>query len=197
MTKEKQMAEITTMEVVRHFLRVEATRPKFAAQREELLACCELPDSEILAVAKRFSEERDDLNPVFAYAVGRADDGRHKNVTGWTRQRVRCRDIYTCGISPEMLPDIHAVRGNIPEFALKFAGKYPEFQPLSELDELLTVVILVHHRQGGWSGDYEVLDGAHRLVALCRAGIEEVEAYVAQLPWVDEVESDGNGEGIL
>ena len=30
-------------------------------------------------------------------------------------------------------------------------------------------------------GDYEVIDGAHRLVALCLAQVEDVDAYVAHM----------------
>jgi ParB-like chromosome segregation protein Spo0J len=49
------------------------------------------------------------------------------------------------------------------------------------LCEITSIVIVVAHRVPGMDGGYETIDGAHRLVAFCRAGIEEVDAYVAHM----------------
>jgi hypothetical protein len=172
---------VPPVEIVRHFLRLEATRKKYSDRSGELLAWCSLPDSEVMAKARQFTKERYDVNPALLYTVGIGEDNRHTSVKSWTRERVQCREIYTCGISSSMRPDIDSVRGNLIEFALQSASKYPEFRPLSNLSDATSIVILVHHRRDDRAGDYEVIDGVHRLVALCRAGIQDVEAYVAHM----------------
>jgi ParB-like nuclease domain len=172
---------IAAAEVVRHFLRLEAGRSKFANRKDELFSWCELSDSEVMAKARRFAEERDDVNPVLVFTVGARGDDHSSRVASWTRERIKCRDIFTSGISSRMRPDIDAVRGNMLAFALGPAMKYSEFRPLSPLCDISSIVILVAHRRQTRDGQYEVIDGAHRLVALCRAGAEEVDAYVAHM----------------
>jgi hypothetical protein len=172
---------IAPAEVVRHFLRLEAQRSKYSGRKDELLSWCELPDSEVLEKAKGFAEERDDVNPVLVYTIGIRKDDRNERVASWTRERIKCRDVFTSGISSRMRSDIDAVRGNIFAFAQGPASKYSEFRPLAALCEITSTVIVVAHRVEGKDGEYEAIDGAHRLVALCRAGVQEVDAYVAHM----------------
>ncbi len=167
-------------EVVRHFLRLEATHPKYAGRQDELLAWCKLSDAEVLDRVRGFAGERDDINPALVYTVGVRNDTRHSQVSTWTRERVMCEDIYTCGISSCMRTDIDAVRGNLLEFSY-CCNKYPEFRPLLPLTEISSIVILVDHQKPDRNGQYEVIDGVHRLAALCCAGIQDVEAYVAHM----------------
>jgi hypothetical protein len=168
-------------EVLRHFLRLEATRNKFAVSKDELLAWCDLPDAEVITKARQFAEGRSDVNAAFVYTVGVRNDSRHLGVDFWTRERVRCGDLYTCGISPCMRGDIDAVCGNLLAFALQSSGKYPEFRPLGELSDVSRILIVVHHSRDDRHGEYEIIDGAHRAVAFCCAGIDGVDAYVAHM----------------
>jgi len=172
---------ITLTKIVRHFLRLEAESNKYSDRKDELLAWCELPDPELITKARKFAEDRDDVNPTLLYTVGIRNDTRNNRVASWTHERVLCRDVYTCGISSSMQPDIDAVRGNLLAFASHSASKYPEFRPLSGLSEMSGIVILVDHRRVDRDGEYEVIDGVHRLVAFCRAGYQDVEAYVAHM----------------
>jgi len=172
---------IAPAEVVRHFLRLEATRSKYSNRKEELLAWCGLSDSEMMVNVRRFAGERDDVNPVLVYTVGVRGDDRSSQVAGWTRGRIKCGDIFAPHISSQMQPDIDEVRGNILAFAKGLASKYSEFRPLAALCEDTSILIVVAHRVPSKDGEYEVIDGVHRLVALCRAGIQEVEAYVAHM----------------
>lgn len=172
---------ITAAEVVRHFLRLEARRSKFADRKDELLSWCELSDPEVMVNTRCFAEERDDVNPVLVYTVGAGGDDRSSRITSWTRERIKCRDIFTSGISCRMRPDIDALRGNMRAFALGPAKAYSEFRPLSPLCDISSIIILVAHRRQDRDGHYEAIDGAHRIVALCRAGSEEVDAYVGHM----------------
>ena len=172
---------IAAAEFVRHFLRLEATHPKYSDRKDELLAWCELSDSEVMMNARRFAEVRGDVNPVLVYTGGITGDDRSSQVAGWTRGRIKCGDIFAPRISSQMQSDINEVRGNILAFAKDLASKYSEFQPLAALCEDTSILIVVAHRVPSKDGEYEVIDGVHRLVALCRAGIQEVEAYVAHM----------------
>jgi hypothetical protein len=172
---------VSRADVVRHFLRLEATRPKYSQRKNELLAWCKLSDSDVLAKARHFGEQRDDVNPALVYTVGVGNDARYREVTSWTRERVRCVDIYTCGISSCMRADIDAVRGNVAAFAAQSSSNYPEFRSSSHLSEISSIIILVHHRRPHRDGQYEAVDGVHRLVARCCARVRDVETYVGHL----------------
>jgi ParB-like nuclease domain len=174
---------VSKANVVRHFLRLEAIRPQYSARKTEILQWCELPDSELLTQARGFGEERrkllGEINPVFVYTVGVANDNRYTCVSSWSRSRILCKNIYVFSISPAMSSDLDAVRGNVLQFALNSAAKYREFRPLSTLSDDLGTLIVVAQQRPNRDGVYELIDGAHRLVALCRAAVEDVEAYVA------------------
>ena len=171
----------STTEVLAHFLRLEASRPQYTARKDEILSWCQLPDAELRERAMQFSNERPDVNPVFVWTIGTQQDDRFKCVESWRRERIKCRDAYTSGISHAMRDDLHNVRGNIKVFALGEAKNYPEFHTLSPLSQITSLVIVIAHRKPDKDGIYEVVDGAHRLVAICRAGVEEVDAFVARL----------------
>jgi hypothetical protein len=172
---------IEAVEVVRHFLKLEAKRSKYSDRKDELLSWCELPDAKVMQKARGFAEERDDVNPALVYTVGIRKDDRNRRVASWTRERIKCRAVFTSGISPHMRSDIDAVRGNVFAFAQGPASKYPEFLPLAALCEITSTVIVVAQRVPGKDGEYEAIDGVHRLVGFCRAGIEQVDAYVAHM----------------
>jgi hypothetical protein len=167
--------------VIRHFLRIEASRRKYYKKKEEILSWCRLFDEEMLARARCFADERDDTNPVLAYTVGTAKADYSKKIAFWNRECIKCAEIYTCGISPQMSSDIDAVRGNMLDFALGPAAKFPEFAEGAALPQENTVIIVVEQGKAGRKGAYELIDGAHRLVALCLGRVETVEAYVGHL----------------
>jgi hypothetical protein len=173
---------IPKADVVRHFLRLEASKAKYKEKKEAMLWWCSLPDEQLLKHARAFADERDDTNPVLAYTVGTTKADYSSRIVLWERYWINCTEIYTCGISPSMRPDIDAVAGNLREFAMRFAAKYAEFAdrlPLPKGDE--AVISTIAQKKHGRRGLYELVDGAHRLVALCRGGVETVEAYIGCL----------------
>ena len=151
-------------------------------RREEILAWCNLPDDEMLREAKRFADERDDTNPTLLYTVGVRGEDRSGDVAFWTREHVNYSEIYTCGISRLMKDDLDIVKGNIHDFALSAAAKYPEFaKNKSPPEGEGAVIIVVEHTKPGRKGSYGLTDGAHRLVSLCRSQADGVEAYIGHL----------------
>jgi hypothetical protein len=173
---------VSTAEVVRDFLRLEATRQRYSARKTEIIQWCELPDRELLALARNFGEERKkltgEINPALVYTVGVASDDRHTLVRSWSHDQIPCKDIYVSDISSSMAADLHSVGGNILKFAMNSSAKYLEFRPLLTSPESLGTLIVVAQSRPDRDGVYELIDGAHRLVALCRAGVENVEAHV-------------------
>jgi len=153
---------ISKAEVVRHFLRLEAR--KYHDRMEEMLSCCALPDEQLLRRARAFGDERDDTNPALAYTVGTAKADYSSGIVQWERCRIACAEIYTCGISPSMRPDIDAVAGNLWDFALRFAPKYAEFRdtlPLPQGDE--AVIITITQKMPGRKGVVAPLQAFTRL----------------------------------
>jgi hypothetical protein len=173
---------VSTADVVRHFLLLEATRQRYSARKTEIVQWCELPDSELMARARTFGEERKkltgEINPAFVYTVGVASDDRHTLVRSWSRDQIPCKDIYVSDISSSMAADLDSVGGNISKFAMNSWAKYPEFRPLLMSPDRLGTLIVVAQPRPDRDGVYELIDGTHRLVALCRAGVEAVEANV-------------------
>ena len=149
--------------------------------REEMLSWCQKPEDELFAQVRRFADGRPDTNPLFVYTVGTKKDDRSQQVAAWIRDRIECREIYTCGMSHEMKNALDSVRGNLSDFAHQSNEIYPEIRPLSSLDASTSVIVVVGRKQWDRKGDYDVIDGAHRTIALCRAGVEVVEAFVARL----------------
>jgi hypothetical protein len=161
-------------------LRTEASRSQYSDQRLKLLDWCDKPDDELFRLTRRFANGRLDTNPFFAYTVGTRNDDQSGRVQNWTKERVNCANLFTNDISPVMSAALDRVRGNLCAFALRFASKYPEFKPLSmPLDGC--VLIVVAHRRPNKDGKFEVIDGAHRGVALCQAQVKEVDAYKANV----------------
>ena len=168
-------------EVVRHFLRLEASRQKYRHIKEKILSWCELPDQETFEKARHFADEREDVNPTLAYTVGTPKADFSERINFWKRERIKCSEVYTCGISPRMLPDIRGVAGNVRDFALGSAATFQEFNGCPPISGDAAIIIVVAQLKPGMKGVYELLDGAHRLIAICRAGAEEIEAYVGHI----------------
>lgn len=164
---------VSTEDVIRHFLACEASGKKYKDRKEEIESWCGFPDEQLRERARRFSEERDDTNPLLEYTVGH----RSREMVKWTRERIQSADVYTCGIADGMSEDLVSVAGNVQRFALEKATKYDEFAN-GYLPPESVAIIVIKQANPKREGSYELVDGAHRLVALCRAGVEAVEAFV-------------------
>jgi hypothetical protein len=77
-----------------------------------------------------------------------------------------------------MCEDLASVKGNIPRFAAEKATRFPEFASGCLPEGALAIVIVIRQTTPERDGAFELLDGAHRLVALCNAGVETVETFI-------------------
>ena len=177
-----QSEHVSVAKVVRHFLRIEARKPVNSIWSENLVSWCQLADEEMIARARDFGErlcERGDFNPFLIFSVGIPRDDRSHQVDHWKRVEVRCDEIYVPEINERVNRDLKSVRGNLQAFADQHSMKHQdEFKDLGNISEEEKVVMLLNRERDAFSGRYQLLDGAHRVVAMCRAGIEAVEAFV-------------------
>lgn len=178
--REGEAVNISTADVVRHFLRREASKPEYTGQGGSIRSWCELLDDQLIERARQFARERPDTNPALAYMVGMPGAEFSRKIAKWERLTVRTADVYVWAMAPLVDEDLSKVRGNLSAFAHRFAAQYPdEFpagRPLPAGDD--AVIIAIAQRRDSKEGAFELVDGAHRLVSMCRQGVSTVEAIL-------------------
>lgn len=173
--------ECKVAEVLRHFICMEAERPKYADMREEMLKWLDLPDQKLIRKVRKFEKTRNDDNPTLGRTIGTRANSNW--VSHWVLASIDLADLYTCGINPKMKDDLDSVSGNLKRFVdAGYATKYPEFR----LDPVPStwrarVVIGVARSEFSREGNIELIDGAHRVVALIANGITSSDAYIGEL----------------
>ena len=89
-------------------------------------------------------------------------------------------ETYSRGMNEEVNKTLANCEWNFQRFTDR-AAQHNDFDlkrcPPPEFQRL----IVVHHRIQGHRGDFEVIDGAHRLVSMISNGMVTSEAYVAEL----------------
>ena len=173
-------------EVLKHFIRVEATRCKYAKKREEMINWTDLPESVFINRVRNFEEERCDENPAILWTIGTAkDSSRLRKVQRWILANINLGSLYSRGMNSEInvhldLPD---VKGNLKSFVIrKYVHQHKEIRTDTvPTEKELTRFIGVAHRKEGRDGTIEVLDGNHRAMAMLANRIEHAEAYLAIL----------------
>lgn len=180
MTGYEFLRETSLREVVEHFLRVEGTRPKYAAQRDEFASWAALDDDTFFQRVRAFAGARADTNPVLTWTIGTGGNKHYERVRRWVLAKIPLASLYSRGINPVMKRDLDDSQGNLVGF-LTVATKYPEFRLDSVPEGDLAILFAVCRSCPGRLGVAELLDGAHRALAMAAKGIPETLAYVAEL----------------
>jgi hypothetical protein len=167
-------------EVVEHFLRVEGTWPKYAAQRDEVASWSALDDDAFFERVRAFADARADTNPVLTWTIGTRGNKHHESVRRWVLAKIPLASLYSRGINPLMKKDLDESQGNLVGF-LKAATKYAEFRLDSVPQGDLAILFAVAKSCPGRLGVAELLDGAHRALAMAATDIRETLAYVAEI----------------
>ncbi len=174
-------ASVTMRAVLMQFLAAEATNQQYAVALSDLDSWTELPDETFFQRVWEFSKSRCDVNPVLTYTIGTLANRHHDRVLGWGLETIALSELYTCGLTTYLQHDLDTVHGNLVAFAQQHAAKYAEFR----LHEIPTLeqqrVIAVRHRTKHCRGTVQLLDGAHRVVALAFQGATTITGYVAKL----------------
>ena len=182
----EKICDSDKVKVLKHFIRVESTKSKYAERREELMGWISLPDMDFIDRVRDFEKQRCDENPIFVWTIRTAKNStRYQEVKRWILARINLGSLYTCGINSEInahleLPD---VRGNLKSFVLwKYVHEHGEIRTDSfPAEKELTTFIGVAHPTSGLDGEIEVLDGNHRAMAMLANKSEHAEAFIAEL----------------
>ena len=182
----EKICDSNKVAVLRHFIRVESTKKKYADRREELMGWIRLSDMDFINKVQNFEKERDDVNPAILWTIGTEKDrSRPPKVRCWILAKINLGSLYTCGIKSKInahleLPD---VRGNLKSFVLgKYVHEHGEIRTDSfPAEKELTTFIGVAHPTSGLDGEIEVLDGNHRAMAMLANKSEHAEAFIAEL----------------
>ncbi len=78
-----------------------------------------------------------------------------------------------------MKADFETVEWNLSRFA-PLAHKYPEFRLGKVPDGEALRIVGVAHQSQGRTGSIELVDGAHRIVAMMHRGVATVPAYIGE-----------------
>jgi hypothetical protein len=176
------LRDATLREVLESFLRTEASRPECAAQRDAIDACFAptLDDDGFIKRVRDFATARNDVNPVLTWTIGTLQNKHHERVSRWVLAKMDIDSLFSCGINPTMKADLDAVQGNLARFST-VAHRYPEFRMgiLPKGDQ--ATIIAVARECGGRNGTIEVIDGAHRVVAMAGGRVQNTPAFLAEL----------------
>lgn len=172
-------------EVLKHFIQMEASRPKYTNRKKEMLEWITFPDAAFIKEVEKFKEGRcaeGEENPTFVWTIGTSKNKHYLKVSRWVLANVNLQCLYTQGINPAMRNEIEAVGGNLKRFVeCGYARNYSEFQVSLNLppEEARIFVGIAHHKHDR-NGKIELIDGAHRVVAMMSGGLTSAKAYIAQ-----------------
>lgn len=175
------MPETSMRVVLEQFLVDEATRPQYAKDLAALDDWRQLSDADFLVKVQEFAAKRTDTNPGLTWTIGTTGNEHHLKAARWVEEEIDIDELFSCGLNPAMKVDLDDVHGNVVEFAHKHGHKYPEFRLNETPADELKRVIAVRHSKAGHNGSLEILDGAHRCVAMAVQGVKRVRALVAEL----------------
>lgn len=172
---------VTMRTVLEQFLFDEATNQQYAEALSDLAAWTHLPDEAFFRRVREFAKLRRDVNPVLTFTIGTQANRHHERVLGWEMEMIEVSELYSCGLNICMKKDLDQVNGNVLAFAKNYAAKYAEFRLNETPVQKRQRVIAVRHPTAGRQGTMQLLDGAHRVVALAVQGVKVVSGYVAVL----------------
>jgi hypothetical protein len=90
--------EINVAKVLRHFIRIEATRLKYADKREKMISWTCLPDTAFIREVHNFAQMRDDENPTIGWTIGTKINKHYLKVRRWF-WRTSTSTVYTLVVS--------------------------------------------------------------------------------------------------
>lgn len=194
-------SNVELIDVLRSFLRAERQRRRYRDFRDlldrdqgalwNILANISRDDS--LLVFRHSLEQPDALNldqalqsvlwlgeygttriPLIPFVVGREDDDRRKEVRCWSRREVQLDATWMIEADPRAASALRAAGFNLAAAAPQIADSVCD--PLRE--ENCEPIICLERKNADGIGDFQVLDGFHRVVGAVKAGHKSTHAHV-------------------
>lgn len=176
------ISESNKIQVLKHFIWIEATKLQCEDIRNEMRSWVYLQDRDFIHKLRDFEKSRCDENPTFVWTIGTETN---PNCRCWILANINLGCLYTCGINsenPKMKADLDSVNGNLRCFVNKeLASNYKEFGTDCVPFNTECRVIGIAHCKDYRNGEIEIVDGCHRVIAMLANGIESTEAYIAEL----------------
>ena len=175
---------VTKADVLRHFLARDIV--KYPSQASELTDILTIgADEEFTTRLRDFAAGHDNGSPVYTW-TGLNANQHHMSVVRWILvPSIDVREVYSKRINSNLEAPLQRERGNLARLAA-FVPSDPVLQGEFDIhrrpatDEERTIIGVKHPCEGR-QGSIELIDGAHRFVAMVSAGIGEVPAYLAEL----------------
>lgn len=169
-------------EVLCCFLQIESQKPNAGHFLDLLQRIRGLPGEQSRRRVREFAEKTKNGSPIFPWTVGINNDERWKNVRRWIYTDVELNQLYTCGINPSTMKEsLTKVHGYLVKFTRCFAHNFPEFRLDQIPPEKLRTIFGVKRRDNNKDGSIELIDGAHRAVAMLHNNIVESKGFIAEL----------------
>ena len=163
------ICESNKVEVLKHFIRIEATRSKYVDKREEMMGwiCLDNPD-EFIQEVRNFEKTRKDENPAILWTIGTEKDPvRPHKIRRWILAKVDLRSLYTLRINSKINPHLDLVNGNLERFVRRgYPAEHDEFHTSHVPTNEKRVVIGIAHFKENRDGEIEIVDGCHRAIAM-------------------------------
>lgn len=177
------ISESNKIEVLKHYICIEATKLKCEDKRNEMRSWVYLQDRDFILKVRNFEKSRDDENPTIVWTIGtEKNPNRPQKVRRWILAHINLGCLYSRGINPKMKSDLDSVNGNLRCFVnRKYAARYKEFHTDRVPTNTEARVIGIVHCTDNRNGEIEIVDGCHRVIAMLGNAIESTEAYIAEL----------------
>ena len=170
------LRESHVAEILRHYI----CTGRQTKERSKRLKWLHLSDKRLLQKFHELDKTQINDEPTLLWAVG----PRAERVSRWVlANSIHLADLYSCGIRSEMKGDLDCVKGNLKQFVKTGCfRKYDDFKrPSIPREGKARTVIGVAHFKSDRHGRIELVDGAHRVVALLANDIESCRAYIGEI----------------
>ena len=172
---------ITKEEVLKYFLKLEATKNSFYSK--ELYKISQLSGNNLLFKVREYAASRKDTNPALIWLGGYNHDRRDKTISHWIYTSISIDLIYTCGINDQINSFLckDKIQWNIMKlckqlFSIGRKGLNKRYS--IDISAGNRIILGIAHRTEGKLGQIELIDGFHRLIALINDGATIVDAYI-------------------
>ncbi len=174
----------TRWDVLKYFLETEILKST-SSELSDLLSNWDPSNEQQLTDAVRaYIATRNDTNPCLIWTVGIRNDRRFELVDHWKLEEVNLASLYIPAMTDKVKDLLEKSQYNLKVLHTNHVEDPAfknEFLNLDLPHENLRTLILLRHSSIKYKGDYELVDGAHRTIAMIHNKQTTANAFVAIL----------------